>query len=135
MRRHIVVCDFPRRNSHGTFAHKPRTGSPVPSTCLETTAISLWIAGSNAVPLAAPRPIRPDAHHRSLRDNRETRSPVDVAPAGHRFGGPMRNNPDWLVMLYLAGGNNLSSEMIRALKEIEDQGLPRGFEMTILYDA
>ena len=38
-------------------------------------------------------------------------------------------------MLYLSGDNNLSSEMIWALKEIEDQGLPDGFEMTILYDA
>jgi hypothetical protein len=47
----------------------------------------------------------------------------------------MANDPEWLVMLYLAGDNNLSSEMIWALKEIEDEGLPSGFEMTILYDA
>jgi hypothetical protein len=42
---------------------------------------------------------------------------------------------EWLFMLYLSGDNNLSSEMIWALKEIEEQGLPPGFEMTILYDA
>jgi Clostripain family len=47
----------------------------------------------------------------------------------------MANDAEWLVMLYLAGDNNLSSEMIWALKEIEDEGLPPGFEMTILYDA
>ncbi len=43
--------------------------------------------------------------------------------------------PKWLFMLYLSGDNNLSSEMIWALKDIEDQGLPDGFDMTILYDA
>ena len=43
--------------------------------------------------------------------------------------------PKWLFMLYLSGDNNLSSEMIWALKDIEDQGLPDGFDMTILYHA
>jgi hypothetical protein len=42
---------------------------------------------------------------------------------------------EWLVMLYLAGDNNLSSEMIWALKEIEEEGPVPGIEMTILYDA
>jgi len=41
---------------------------------------------------------------------------------------------DWLFMLYLSGDNNLSAEMIWALSEIQDQPLPDGFKMTILYD-
>ena len=40
--------------------------------------------------------------------------------------------PKWLFMLYLSGDNNLSSEMIWSLKDIQDQGLPDGVEMTIL---
>jgi hypothetical protein len=47
----------------------------------------------------------------------------------------MAKDSEWLFMLYLSGDNNLSSEMIWALKDIEDQGVPPGFEMTILFDA
>ncbi len=47
----------------------------------------------------------------------------------------MPNEAEWLFMLYLSGDNNLSSEMIWSLKEIQDQKLPDGVEITILYDA
>ena len=38
-------------------------------------------------------------------------------------------------MLYLSGDNNLSSEMVRALKDIQDEDPPCGIKMTTLYDA
>jgi Clostripain family len=47
----------------------------------------------------------------------------------------MGNDHEWLFMLYMSGDNNLSSEMIRALKDIQDEDVPSGIKMTILYDA
>ena len=49
--------------------------------------------------------------------------------------GGVTTTPTWTIMLYLSGDNNLSTEMVRALKDIDDQGVPDGVDMTILYDA
>ena len=48
---------------------------------------------------------------------------------------PVANEHEWLFMLYLSGDNNLSSEMVRALKDIQDEDPPCGIKMTTLYDA
>ena len=41
----------------------------------------------------------------------------------------------WLVMLYLSGDNNLSPDMVWAINEISQSGVPDDFAVTIQYDA
>jgi hypothetical protein len=50
-------------------------------------------------------------------------------------GNYQRKDVDWLVMLYLSGDNNLSSDMVWAINEIRSAGVPEGFGLTIQYDA
>ncbi len=40
----------------------------------------------------------------------------------------------WTFMLYLAGDNNLSDEMVWALKEIFRVGTPEGVAVTVQFD-
>ena len=40
----------------------------------------------------------------------------------------------WMIMLYLAGDNNLSDEMVWALKELNSITLPDGIAVTIQFD-
>jgi Clostripain family len=49
--------------------------------------------------------------------------------AGSRF------DYDWTIMLYLSGDNNLSEDMVRALADIDGQGVPQRVAFTIQYDA
>jgi len=46
-----------------------------------------------------------------------------------------RKEVKWLVMLYLSGDNNLSPEMVWAINEIRESGVPEGFALTIQYDG
>jgi Clostripain family len=42
---------------------------------------------------------------------------------------------EWLVMLYLSGDNNLSPDMVWAINEISESGVPNDVGVTIQYDA
>jgi Clostripain family len=42
--------------------------------------------------------------------------------------------PQWTIMLYLSGDNDLSAEMVRAIDDIAEVGVPEGVAVTIQYD-
>ena len=46
----------------------------------------------------------------------------------------MNEHSKWTIMLYLAGDNDLSPEMVRAIIDIAKVGLPEDFAVTIQYD-
>ena len=49
-------------------------------------------------------------------------------------GGPPSPPDPWLVMLYLAGDNNLTEDMVLALQDIQAQGLPDGYKVVAQLD-
>jgi hypothetical protein len=46
----------------------------------------------------------------------------------------MSANPEWLIMLYFSGDNDLSPEMVRAIDDIAEAGVPEGVVLTVQYD-
>jgi hypothetical protein len=59
---------------------------------------------------------------------------VGVPSATEPAPGAQEKKYAWTIMLYLAGDNNLSDEMVWALKEVYRVGTPEGIAVTLQFD-
>ena len=69
---------------------------------------------------------------RSLKQKRRHGAP-HVPPPVEPRSAPEKQY-QWTIMLYLAGDNNLSDEMVWALKEVYRVGAPEGVAVTLQFD-